>query len=65
MNEWILRHGLRLAGIVTATAPALVAVLDSLPWQWAVGLSAVTLSISETAQRLQRIAAVRKALIKP
>ena len=57
MKEWTLRHGLRLAGVVTAVAPALVSVLDSLPWQWAVGLSAVVLSASEGAQRLLRIVA--------
>jgi hypothetical protein len=62
MKEWMFRHGLRLAGVVTALSPAVVAFLDSLPWTWAVALSAVVLSAGETAQRLSRIASLRKAL---
>lgn len=62
MKEWILHYGLRLAGVVTAVAPALVAVLDSLSWEWAVSLSAVALSVGEASQRLTRVVALRKAL---
>ena len=51
MKEWTLRQGYRLAGVVTAISPAVVALLDSLPWAWAVTLSAVVLSAGEAAQR--------------
>lgn len=64
MNEWMTHHGLQLAGWVTALSPAVVAALDSLPWPWAVGLSAAVLSVAEIAQRLQRLASLRKVLGK-
>lgn len=62
MKEWILRHGYRLAGVLAAVSPAVVATLDALPWQWAVAMSAVVLSVGETAQRLCKILTVQKAL---
>lgn len=54
MKEWTLSHVGRLVGLVAAVAPVSVAVLDSLPWQWAVPLSAASLVAGETAERLQR-----------
>lgn len=64
MKEWTLRHALRLAGYVAAVAPVVVAVLDTLPWQWAVSLSAVALSAGETAQRVKAKGAIRAYLPK-
>lgn len=62
MKEWMFHHGYRLAGVLTAVSPTVGALLDSLPWPWAVALSAAVLSAGETAQRLSRIASLRKAL---
>lgn len=62
MKESLLRHVPRVVAFIAALAPAVVAVLDSLPWQWAVSLSAVALSLGEAAEKMRRMAALRKAL---
>jgi hypothetical protein len=54
MKEWSLRHLVRLSAVVVAGAPVVVALLDTLPWDWAVSLSAGVLTAGETAQRLVR-----------
>lgn len=53
MKEWLLTHIVRLSAVVGAVAPVAVAVLDSLPWDWAVSLSAVALAAGEAAQRVE------------
>lgn len=53
MKERALRHAVRLAGVVAGLAPVVVALLDTLPWEWAVSLSAVALSAGEVAQRVE------------
>lgn len=55
MKEWMLRHVVRFSAVVAAAAPVAVALLDTLPWQWAVSLSAVALAAGETAQRVEDV----------
>lgn len=59
MKERVLRHAVRLAGVVVAAAPLAVALLDTLPWEWAVSLSAVALSAGEVAQRVENAKTLR------
>lgn len=53
MKERLLKHVVRLSAVFVAVAPVAVAVLDTLPWEWAVSLSAVALTAGETAQRVE------------
>lgn len=62
MKESLIRHVPRVVAVVAALAPAIVAVLDSLPWQWAISLSAVALSLGEAAEKVRRMTALREAL---
>jgi hypothetical protein len=65
MREWVLRHVVRFSGVVVAVAPVAVAVLDTLPWQSAVTLSAVALSAGELAQRVENAKTLRAYLTSP
>jgi hypothetical protein len=53
MKEWLVRHVVRMSAVVVAATPAAVSFLGSLPWHWAVSLSAVALAAGETAQRVE------------
>ena len=53
MKTWFVRHVVRFSAVVVASAPVAVALLDTLPWDWAVSLSAVALTAGETAQRVE------------
>ncbi|BET51756.1 hypothetical protein RGQ21_67380 [Kitasatospora aureofaciens] len=59
MKERLAKHVVRLAGAVGAVAPLVVSLLDSLPWEWAVSLSAVALSAGEVAQRVENAKTLR------
>lgn len=64
MNEWILQHTVRLAALVISGVPVVVAVLDSLPWEWATSLSAGALTAGEVARKLYRLKTL-SALSRP
>ena len=53
MKEWLVRHVVRVSAAVTALAPVVVFTLDSLPFPWAAGLSAVVLTAGEVSQRVE------------
>jgi hypothetical protein len=59
MKERALRHVVRLSAVVTAAAPVVVSVLSSLPWEWAVSLSATALAAGEVAQRVENAKTLR------
>lgn len=65
MKEWLIRHAVRSSAVVAAVAPVVVAVLDTLPWQSAVALSAVVLSAGELAQRVENAKTLRAYLATP
>lgn len=65
MKERALRHAVRLAGTVGAVAPLVVALLDTLPWEWAVSLSTVALSAGEVAQRVENAKTLRALVEYP
>lgn len=60
MKERLLRHALRLSAVVVSLAPVAVALLDSLPWSWALSVSAAVLAVGETAQRIRALVSVVK-----
>jgi hypothetical protein len=65
MKESILQHVVRICAVVAALAPVVVALLDSLPWESAVTLSAVVLAAGEIAQRIENDKTLRAYLTTP
>lgn len=62
MKDWALRHVVRISAVATAAAPAVAALLDTLPWKDAAGMSAVVLSAGEFAQRVENLKTLRAYL---
>lgn len=65
MNEWILRHVVRVSAVVAAVAPILAASLDAMHWEAAGALSAVALTAGEVAQRVEDSKTLRAYLADP
>lgn len=59
MKEWALRHIVRCSAAVSALAPVAGAVLEFLPWEWALSLSAVIVAAGEAAQRIENVKTLR------
>lgn len=65
MKEWLIRHAVRSAAVVASIAPVGASLLDTLPWKWAVSLSAVVLVGGEVAQRIGNSKTIRAYLTTP